>query len=353
MNQICKEVSVVDMKAGAYYFDGWSDVNGMHLSERLKTEFSTRMPPWGWMSNTVEIMEKQIELASGNGLDFFAFDWYYPEGKLKKTILNNALNLYLNAPNKKDLEFCLLVANHEGYRIGYDDWDEVKSQWISLFHEESYLKVDGKPLVIIFSPDDLTKCMGGSSQVKQAFEQLRADAIKEGFAGVTIAGCEQDIPNYRLKIAETCNIIKNEGYDFVTAYNYPVNYFAEGRGRMIHSFAEMADYHKNFAWDFFASEINSMPYIPCVTCGFDKRPWEKSDNPHTWGWYYPDRTPEQVTALIADAGEWMEKNPQKTSKEKLVLFYAWNEIGEGGYIVPTLEDGGRYLKVIGEYLKEH
>lgn len=339
------------MKAGVYYFDGWSDPKGAHISRRLTTEFCNRMPPWGWLSNTTEIMEEQIRLASGAGIGFFAFDWYYPEADEKETPLNNALSLYLGASNKSDLEFCLLVANHAGFRIFYKDWDQVIRRWLALFHEKSYLKADGKPLVIIFSPDDLTKCMGGSDHVREGFDRLRACAVQEGFAGVTIAGCEQDLPNNRLKIAETCEIIKAEGYDYVTAYNYPVNYFGEGRGRMIHAFSEMADYHRNFAWDFFASAQNPLPYLPCVTCGLDKRPWEDPENPKTWGWYYPDRTPEQVVSLLADAGRWMERNPAKTSAEKITLLYAWNELGEGGYIVPTKEDGGRYLSLIGEYLK--
>jgi hypothetical protein len=34
----------------------------------------------------------------------------------------------------------------------------------------------------------------------------------------------------------------------------------------------------------------------------------------------------------------MDDNPTKTPKERIVLIYAWNELGEGGYLVPTKGD---------------
>jgi hypothetical protein len=41
-----------------------------------------------------------------------------------------------------------------------------------------------------------------------------------------------------------------------------------------------------------------------------------------------------------------------TTKERIVLIYAWNENGEGGYIVPTKEDpDATCLKIIREVFK--
>ena len=34
----------------------------------------------------------------------------------------------------------------------------------------------------------------------------------------------------------------------------------------------------------------------------------------------------------------INENPDKTVPEKIVLVYAWNELGEGGYLVPTKAD---------------
>jgi hypothetical protein len=91
-----------------------------------------------------------------------------------------------------------------------------------------------------------------------------------------------------------------------------------------------------------------MPYIPEITVGWDKRPWEGPDGRGGGeGWYYPDRTPEQVENFVRDAISWMDENPTKTTKERIVLLYAWNENGEGGYLMPTKGDpNGEFLKAV-------
>ena len=90
------------------------------------------------------------------------------------------------------------------------------------------------------------------------------------------------------------------------------------------------------------------PYLPIVTAGWDKRPWEGpaglNQKP---GWYYPDRTPEQFADFLRAAVGWMDTHPTQTTEERLVLIYAWNEFGEGGHIAPTKGDpDGMYLKAV-------
>ena len=58
-------------------------------------------------------------------------------------------------------------------------------------------------------------------------------------------------------------------------------------------------------------------------------------------------TPEQFQDFLCSAIDWMDEHPEQTTAERLVLIYAWNEFGEGGYIAPTKGDpDGAYLKVI-------
>ena len=49
---------------GAYYFDGWSGPT-KHVTKLLETKYADRKPVWGWYDDTVEIMQKQIELLCG------------------------------------------------------------------------------------------------------------------------------------------------------------------------------------------------------------------------------------------------------------------------------------------------
>jgi len=49
----------------------------------------------------------------------------------------------------------------------------------------------------------------------------------------------------------------------------------------------------------------------------------------------------------------MKENPTLTTRERVVLLYAWNELGEGGYLVPTKSDPeASFLKQIKEVVHE-
>ncbi len=43
----------------------------------------------------------------------------------------------------------------------------------------------------------------------------------------------------------------------------------------------------------------------------------------------------------------MDQHREQTTAERVVLLYAWNELGEGGYLAPTKGDpDGAYLRAI-------
>jgi len=333
-------------KAGAYYFDGWTGAYPYHITERLTTEFFDREPVWGWRDDSLEIVEQQIDYAADNGLSFFAFDWYYPEAEEKETPLNTGLEIYLQAKNKNRLEFCLLVANHGGYRIGQEEWDAVCDIWIPLMKEPTHLKVNGEPLLIFFAPWELHWKFGGSKGVKKAFESLREKARAAGLKGVAIAGCFNPCsPHGPIGLDD----LAASGYSSFTGYNYH-GYMNKGPEK-IQAFANMVEGHED-VWKKFA-EQSACPHIPVVTCGWDKRAMESPDvSKEKMQVYYPDTTVPQVADFVDRAIRWMDEHPDKTTTERLLMLFAWNEYGEGGYIAPTKTHGDAYLKAIHKSLKQ-
>lgn len=319
---------------GAYYFDGWSGRNKKlaedpqfaklnpptHLTKRLLGEFAGREPIWGWRDDELEIVEDQIDLAADHGITFFAFCWYFHKdpNEIAKDPLNTGLKLYLKANNNHRLKFCLLVANHAGFEIkDTSDWKQVANLWMPYLTHKQHIRVDGKPLLIIFSPQ------GGD---KAGFEYLQASAQKAGLPGVAIAACYAGKPNI--------------GYTHRTHYNIIPGYAS---GSEKHAYAELVTAHRQ-QWQ----GSRQQPYIPAVTAGWDKRPWEGLDGlGQAHGWYYPDRTPSKFAAFLESAIQWMDQHPDQTTTERIVLIYAWNEFGEGGYIAPTKADpDGAYLKAL-------
>lgn len=324
---------------GAYYFDGWSghhesanDPNQpwaknatTQMTERLVKEFPEREPVWGWRNDSMEIMERQIDLAADHGIEFFSFCWYwYDNGgpinkqKIAEAPHHTSMELFLKAKNNHRMKFCLLVANHQGSEIiGTEAWKQAADFWIPYLKHPRHLTVDGKPLVIIFNHE------GGD---KEGFAYLQEAARKAGLPGVAIAGCAGGT-------LET-------GYTHRTHYNI-ISDYTPGSKKL--KYSELVTSNEE-AW----AGSREQPYMPIITAGWDKRPWEKPDEVNSPnGAYYPDRSPEQFEKFLRDAVKWMDDHPDQTTAERIALIYAWNEFGEGGQIAPTKGDpDGEYLKAI-------
>lgn len=341
-------VTVKPAIVGVYYFDGWAGnhrkVNTpdepwtlnapTHLTKRLAEDFSFRKPVWGWRDDSQEIMEHQIDLAADNGVDFFLYCWYWQknQGALDKEAVakdpkHTSLGLYLKAKNKKRLQYCLLIANHDGAEIlGDENWIAAVEYWTQYFKDPQYMTIDGRPLVVLFGTED-----HAINNVQ--IEKMQTAAVNAGFKkGLAIAGCYESAK----KKLFTCS----------THYNLTVGYSSGSEEK---PFQVLIDYAKAH-WK--GSE--QQPYIPVLNSGWDKRPWEGPDGRNAVeGWYFTGDTPELFKSFLGDAVSWMDQNPKQTTKERVVLIYAWNELGEGGYLVPTVGDPeAEKLKKIGELLKE-
>jgi len=229
--------------------------------------------------------------------------------------------LYLKAKNNHRLRFCLLVANHQGAEIrGTESWKQAAEFWMPYLKHPQYVTVGGKPLVIVFNPK------GGD---RDGFARLQEAARKAGLPGVAIAGCAGGALEM--------------GYTHRTHYNVIPGYAA---GSEQHKYEELVAASRA-AW----GGSREQPYMPIVTAGWDKRPWEGPTGlkrgDRSTGWYYPDRTPEQFAGSLRDASTWMEEHSEQTTAERIVLIYAWNEFGEGGYVAPTKGDpDGKYLNAV-------
>lgn len=327
-------------KVGVYFFNGWSGQNSHandpnepwakdapeHLTRRMLEEFPGREPVWGWRSDSQEIVEMQIDLAANHGIDIFIFCWYWmgnSDGKMNADAIENLslhtqMNMYFKAKNKNKIQFALVVANHGNNTIKTPaQWEEATHYWMKYFKDPQHLSVDGKPLIVIFNPSGINE---------ESMNRMQNVAKQNGFPGLSIAGCN----NPRAK-----------GFTHRTNYNKIGDYNIGGLKR---TYEELVDVNKA---QWFGTE--ELPYIPVLTVGFDRRPWEGPtgiyNNPPIY--YFTGRTPEKFESYLEDAITWMDEHPEQTTKERIILLYAWNEIGEGGYLMPTKGDPeGEYIKVI-------
>jgi len=268
-------------EVGVYYFPGWKSASQWHPIER----FPERKPVLGWYrEGDPEVADWHIKWAVEHGITFFAYDWYWNQGARQ---LEHALHDgYFKARYRHLLKFCLLWANHNPPRTSsLEDCLAVTRYWIeNYFRRPEHLTIDGKPAVIIFSPHRLTEDLG-SATVKKAFDAMRAECQRAGLKGLHLIACVGDAGGAR-RAAE-------EGYDAVTAYNWP-GLGMTGTGNYAPFETLLAGYRRN--WEHIL-EQSPIPLTPLPVCGgWDSRPWHGDNNLVRFG-----RTPELFQRHLQDA----------------------------------------------------
>lgn len=327
-------------QVGAYYFDGWAGRNKAaddtnqpwakdaptHLSKRMLDEFADREPAWGWRDDTPEIMERQIDLAADHGLSFWAFCWYFqPDAKaVASDPKHTGQHLFVAAKNNARMKFCMLVANHDHYQLRTpENWRKAAEMWLPYLKHPRHLTVGGRPLVIVFNAHDSSR---------EGLDLAQQVAREAGLPGIAFAACAPKPPA--------------AGFSLSTRYNVGIGWNAGYERR---KYADLIQTVKQ-SW----SGTPALQHIPCLVGGWDKRPWEApaTGDPEKDAklcWYFPDRTPGHFAAHLTDAIAWLDAHPDQATRERLVITYAWNEFGEGGFIAPTKGDPeAKYLQALRE-----
>lgn len=210
----------VNVKIGVYYFPGWRDRTPAAPSDypwvAIK-KFPEREPLQGWYDEgEADVMSAHLEAMARNGISYVAFDWYW--GSDNRAYLGHALDTYLRLKNKQGVQFSLLWSNHDDAPVSVSNFDRMVDYWIRrYFDSPSYLKIDGKPLVTVFSSaqleDHATK-MGVT--VAQLLARANQRVREEGLPGIYfVAGTTSDEPGFK-KFS-----LRDSGYDAVSAYNLP------------------------------------------------------------------------------------------------------------------------------------
>lgn|GEM_PF-6199311 len=335
------------VKVGAWYFGGWSfpaDENGytFHISPTLVTQFSDREPIWGWREDKPGVMVDQINYAANAGLSFWGFCWY--ENSLRSDSitmnnLNNALEMFLKAPNKNLLEFCLLSC----MPVSSLNWNKLCTKTIYYFKEPNYLKVGGKPVMIFFNTDEVISGLGGKDKTIDAIKSYRQQARDMGVGEILIGARTHPVlsdPTFQNKYIEC-------GFDFLTTYQNA----DDGR-----AMAGANDYSNLLTGDIKAwngiSANSPLPFVATVGTGYDMRPWAK-DHPTlpASDFWYNNITANLIGEHLREGMRWTKNNSSKVLGN-LLFIYAWNENGEGGWLTPTKVEGNARIDAVKKVISE-
>jgi hypothetical protein len=275
-------------------------------------------------ANVQSVMDAEIRYAHASGIDYWAFVMY-PKTFPSTT---GGLDLYLRSAHKKDIRFCMMPDHLD---------DETTDRLVDYFKDPSYQTVlDGRPLLYLLGPN-------GSQGLQEprwrdgkgSIGRLRQRALRALGKNPYIV---------HLWGWSGAKEIANElSVDAIGAYS--LNFEDKGA-----PYATLAAKTRE-KWDEWRK--TGLKVVPLVTSGWDRRPrvmnpvsWENSPpRPDEIEYYYAAPTPAELGSLLGDALSWCERN---TAAAKVILIYAWNEIDEGGWLVPSLwpDQGSRRLDAI-------
>jgi len=320
---------------GVYYYPGWSpEIKGPKTPDTWDDirKFPEREPELGWYHDgRRETLDRQLGWMADHGIDFTVFDWYWEKGRPAK---ETSVRAYLESDQRKRVHYALLWANHTKEPNTVEEWDALSDFWIANhLKNPEYLKVDGKPVLFVFSPDLLqsqAKVIG--KPVAELLNRTRAKAKAQGLAGVYFVLC---LPAMEFWVKD---FAPNGGFDAISAYNYHFGVAGnpEKRTRMSESFEELDQGYRT-QWNWITSN-SKLPYIVPMTSGWDYRPWGRGKtSPHD----NSVSTPDTFEAHLRAAKAVMDAKPDKTLRMGVVC--CWNEFGEGSYIEPTKRFGTQYI----------
>lgn len=293
----------------------------------------------------------QEEMAKTYGIYGFCYYHYWFNGK---RLLHEPLDRKLNNINE-DLPFMMCWANENWTRAwdgldkevlikqdySFDDDENHIRHLISYFKDERYIKVEGKPVFIIYRPNlfpDMQKTI-----------KIWRKIVKEfGFPGLYIGFAQ----NKEYQFDPT-----NKGFDF--AFDFQPNSLHNAEGiiysrtflkkiatkiKKIFRIKENLNYYVDYL-AFANSQMNKLflkDVYPGITPMWDNSARRKKNN-----FILHDSTPEKYKIWL----EYIKENYSWESVPENFLFInAWNEWAEGNHLEPCQKWDKSYLEVTKELL---
>lgn len=313
-----------------------------------------RKPLWGYVNEADPyVMEMEIEAASDHGVNVFIYDWYWYDNR---PFLENCLNDgFLKAKNHEKMKFYLMWANHDANTIwdrrtskdpvtvwegsvDFEQFQTIGRRWIQkYFHLPCYYRIDDKPVVCIYDVANFVNGLGGIRQAKEALEWLRAEAVREGLAGVHIQMIKQGQKNQNLSGVDGSRlemspkeVFKALGFDSVTHYQYV--HFADINQDYEDVMPEVLK-----EWDGVRKDFGK-EFYPHVSIGWDSNPryYEYKEG------VLRNNPPKVVERALQKAKEYADTY----NRVPLITINSWNEWTETSYLEPDSLYGYGYLEAI-------
>jgi hypothetical protein len=288
-----------------------------------------RKPYLGWYDEgNPEVTDWEIKWQVEHGIGFEMHCWYRPNNAINHPIKDGVLDQGIikglfNARYSHLKKFAIMCTNQGACETNPQDWREnIIPYWIEYFFKDPrYMKIDGKPVLSIYSLGDLLRMFGGTDGARQAIQTLRDEVAKAGFPGIYVMMEERKASRRVLQK------MKSIGVDYCYAYTWYKPDAGTQRSRNI----AQRD----------AAGAEGLGMLPSISMGWSRQPWGVRDG----GWL----PPADYQALLQwTRDELMPSLPADSLGRKIVMLPNWNEFGEGHFLMPSTLAGFGYLDTMRE-----
>lgn len=293
-----------------------------------------------------EIREEQVALAKKAGVTGFCYYHYWFEYGHEE--LELPFNEVVNS-GKPNFPFCLCWANDTWSRkfwnkdgavvgaetlaeqkyLGAEDNEKHFYSLLKAFKDPRYIKIDGKPLFMIYS----TLAFVDADKLIQQWNDL---AKSNGLDGIFFVG-------YTLFVGKDYDKIKSLGFDAICSCRLNRNVKRDFSWVLRKAYSTLFKIPRKVSYkkiipSLVGEEEKKNDVFPTMIPNWDHTPRSGSN-----GDLFTNSTPElfgehclQVLSLL--------KN--KPDNRKIAFLKSWNEWGEGNYMEPDLKFGHGYINAL-------
>ena len=284
-----------------------------------------------------DVLGQQVELARQYGIYGFCFEYYWSDGR---PLLSQPINLFLSNPSL-NLRFCVCWMNWSEPQPKGDpvpkgietescsDEASVMKSLELILSDPRYLRVDGKPVLIVRAP-------GALPNVRGTVKRWRQHVVKMGFPDVYLVGWVGDK--------------EPADFNFDAALEFPPDDFTVNEVTAECSLID-PDFEGNvYSYRNYLEKHGLQEQRPFVNFNAVMTSWDDEPLRPGAGRSFAGATP----ALFA---RWLDcccrlamfRRPQ----ERLLFIHAWNNWAEGAYLEPDRKLGYAYLQASANTLRRY
>ena len=318
-----------------------------------------------------DVMKKQAAMAKQYGI--YGFCYYHYWFKDGKKLLEKPVEMMLKDPGI-DIPFCLSWAN-ENWSKRWDggnneiialqeygsekEWDEHLQYLVPFFNDERYIKINGKPVFLIYKPELM-------DDYKKWVAFMRKEIKKYGFPGIVIMvqyphyylnGYPRNIFDYYIQFepgyTRELEALKNKNamkfmikkiFNQIGLQNlvHKIEKKSSMRYQSRHEAQlDIREYEKDWE-DILSRSVTDNKMIPGCFVDWDNTP--RNVKGVTYRGAHPEKFGKYFSRLI--------KKSKKEYKKSIIFVNAWNEWAEGAYLEPDQKYGYAYLEELKRALEE-